>query len=258
MTPAPTDTTTITAGAADTAASAASGAEADAAIAAKVTADAAEAAKTPEQKAADQKAIVDKQIADAVAAEALKYKAPEKYEGLKLPDGSPVDPTVVERTAAIARELGLSQTNAQKALGFVASEAAREVAAQLSAYAPPSEQHPEGGAKWKEQDTAWKAAALVDKDLGNGKPEQLEAARVLATKVLAKFGDEESINFVDSALGSSPALLRVLVRIGKAMGEPALVKPVGDRNASERLADKDVFYPKGAGRSEEQIRAEAS
>lgn len=199
----------------------------------------------------ENKEALDKLVGEAVTAAELKYKAPEKYEGLKLPDKSPVDPTVVERTAAIARELGLSQANAQKALGFVASEAAREVAAQLAAYAAPSEQNPEGGAKWKEQDAAWRAAALVDKDLGNGKPEQLEAAKVLATKVLAKFGDEESIHFVDSALGSNPALLRVLVRIGKAMGEQSLVK--GEERPAEKKSTAEIFYPKGAGRTAEEI-----
>lgn len=198
----------------------------------------------------------DKAISDAVAAEALKYAPPkEGYKDLKLPDKVTVDSALVGRTAAIARELGLPQDKAQKTLDFIASEAARERDAALSAYSPPSEENKEGGAKWKEQDTAWKAAALTDKDLGNGKPEQLQQSVDLAKKVLAKFGDEESINFIDSALGSSPAVLRILVRIGKAMGEKELVKPTA-RATEERLPDKDVFYPKGANRTEAEIKAD--
>lgn len=248
------DTTTVTdttTGAADKAASAASGTEADKAIADKAAAD----AQAAQWKAPENKEAFDKAIADAVTAEASKYKAPEKYEGLKLPDKVTVDSALVERTAATLRELGLPQDKAQKALDFIASEAARERDAALSAYSPPSVENPEGGKLWKEQDTAWKLAALTDKDLGNGKPDQLKASVDLAKKVLAKFGDEESINFVDSALGSSPAVLRILVRVGKAMGEKELVTSTG-KPADERLPDKDVFYPKGAGRSEAEIKAD--
>jgi hypothetical protein len=185
----------------------------------------------------------DKAISDAV--EAAKPKVPEKYENLKLPDKVTVDSSLIERTAAIARELGLPQDRAQKTLDFIASEAARERDAALAAYSPPSEQNPEGGAKWKEQDVAWKAAALTDKDLGNGKPEQLQQSVDLAKKVLAKFGDEESINFIDSALGSSPAVLRVLVRVGRAMGEKDLVTQQGDKPGTPK-SNAEVFYPAGA------------
>lgn len=186
----------------------------------------------------------DKAIGEAVTAEASKYKAPDKYD-LKLPDKiTVIDPTVVERTAAIARELGLSQDNASKMLGLVASEAARETAAALFAYSPPTAELPEGGSKWKEQNDAWKTASLADKELGDGKPEQLKASADLAKKVLAKFGDPESIDFVDSVLGSNPAALRILVRIGKAMGESALVKGTGDPPPAPKKAS-EVMYPHG-------------
>lgn len=224
---------------------------ADAAVAASatVTDPNAQAWTPPANKEA-----FDKLITDAVTAEASKYKAPEKYD-LKLPDKSPVDPAVVERTAAIARELGLSQDNAAKALGFVASEVAAQTAAALSAYAPPSEENKEGGAKWKEQDSAWKAAALADKDLGNGKPEQLTAKVDLAKKVLAKFGDPESIEYLDSAYGSSPAVLRILVRVGEAMGEKGLVTQEGQPDVI--VPTKDLLYPKGANRTEAEITGTA-
>jgi len=168
---------------------------------------------------------------------------PDKYV-LKLPDNSPVDPALTERTAAIARTLGLSNENAQKTLEFAAQEAARETGAALSAFSPPSDQNPEGGAKWREQDAAWRAAALTDKELGDGKPEKLQASTDLAKKVLAKFGDAESIDFVDSALGSNPALLRVLVRIGRAMSESSLVKGAQDSPAQKRPEHR-LYNPDG-------------
>jgi hypothetical protein len=63
---------------------------------------------------------------------------PDKYD-LKLPDKSTVDKAVVERTAAKARELGLSQEHAQKTLDFVhqeidaAAKAAVEASLKLTA-----------------------------------------------------------------------------------------------------------------------------
>jgi hypothetical protein len=247
MTDTATETDT-TQGAADKAASGASGTEADKAIADNAAAD----AQAAQWKAPETKELYDKAISDAI--EAAKPKAPDRYD-LKLPDKVTVDPQLTERTAATARALGLSQEAAQKTLDFIASEAARERDAALSAYSPPSEQNPQGGAKWKEQDTAWKQAALVDKDLGNGKPEQLQQSVDLAKKVLAKFGDEESINFIDSALGSSPAVLRVLVRVGRAMGEKELIRPT-EKASEDRIPTAQLFYPKGAGRTEEEIKAD--
>lgn len=232
--------------------SAASTTEADPAakvIADKATADAAaaEAAKTPEQKAADQKVVDDKAAADKViadAAEAAKKVVPDKYE-LKLPDNAQADPAVIERTGAIARDLGLSQEAAQKALEFVASETAQAVSAQLAQFAPPTPEQPEGGAKWREQDDTWRAASLADKELGSGDPAKLQSAVTAANKVVAKFGDKDLIAFFEkSGLGSNPATLRFLNKIGKQMSEGTLITGDGsggsdksDQARAERIYD---------------------
>jgi hypothetical protein len=213
--------------------------------AAAQAAAAAEATKTPEQKAADVAAA--QATADAAAAEAAKKAGvPDKYE-LKLPDNAGVDAAIVEKTAAKARELGLSQDNAQKTLEFVAQEAAAEVTARLAAYAPPSDANPTGGEKWREQDETWRAASLADKDLGNGKPEQLQAVVGLATKVVAKFGDADLTGFFEkSGLGSNPATLRFLSRIGKAMSEGSLViaeTPTVADNSEEAVAARRYNHP---------------
>lgn len=197
--------------------------------------------KAPENKAALDKLINDA-VADAVSKESAKYKAPSKYS-LKLSDKVAVDPTLVERTGAIARDLGLSEDKAQKTLDFVTQEAAREAEAALTAWSAPSEENPEGGAKWKEQNDAWRAASLADKELGDGKPEVLTAKTALAKKVLAKFGDAKSIDFLDSALGSNPALLRILVRIGGAMSEQGLVTVPQDGKPAKEKSLPELMYP---------------
>lgn len=230
MTPAATDTTTTTTATAADAAVAASTAQtattppADSgagAPPADAGAPPADAWKAPENKEA-----LDKIVSDAVAAETAKFKAPDSYD-IKLPDDVKVDTAIVEKTAAIARELGLSQDNAQKALTFVAQEVQSEVAAQLAAWEAPSETNKDGGPKWREQEEAWRAASLADKDLGNGNPESLKAHVTRATQVVAKFGDKDLAAFFEkSGLGSNPATLRFLSKIGQAMSEGSLV--IGD------------------------------
>lgn len=203
---------------------------------------AAAAAQTPEQKAAADKAVADKAAADAAAAAAAKAAAgaPEKYD-LKLPENSVLDATALERTAATARELGLSNEAAQKVTEFLASEVAANRTATLAAYA-------QGGAEWTKQDAQWRKDALAHPDLGANKPEQLTASVDLAKRVLAKFGDEQSIGFLEtSGLGSHPAALALLVKIGKAMGEGSLVIQQGTGSGSKtpEQAAKD-FYAAGA------------
>lgn len=225
------------------------------AAAAKATADAAAAAaaatQTPEQKAAAEKAAADKTAADkaaadkatadaaAAAATAKPAAVPDKYD-LKLPDKSVLDATALERTTAIARELGLSDTaNAQKVLDFVD----KEVGAARAAVA--ADWEPGKGAAWLKQDTDYKAAALADPVLAGGKPEQLAANVDLAKRVLAKFGDAASIAFLEqSGLGSHPGALSLLVKIGKAMGEGSLVLPQTTPPAQRTEADvAKTLYP---------------
>jgi hypothetical protein len=165
---------------------------------------------------------------------------PDKYE-LKLPDKPAVDAAVVERTAAIARTLGLSQDNAQKTLEFVNQEVASRLTATLADYAPPSVENKEGGAKWREQDDAWRAASLADKDLGAGKPEELDKVIAGANRVLARFGDAQSIAFLEkSGLGSHPGALRLLNNIAKAMAEGSNITPGPGGPTRETRTEADV------------------
>lgn len=166
-----------------------------------------------------------------------KADDPPAYS-LALPKDSGLDPAVIEKTAAISRELGLSQEHAQKTLDFVsqqASDAAKAATdATIQSYAP-------GGAAWEAQQTEWKTAALADPDLGAGKPEALAANVLLAKQVVAKFGGADTPEFFEkSGLGSNPTALKLLANIGKAMSEDQLVIPSAAtpaKSAAEKLYD---------------------
>lgn len=214
-------------------------AAADKAAADKAAADAAAAGnETPEQKAAREKADADKKAADEKAAAAAGNVVPDKYD-LKLPDKSNIDKAVVERTAAIARELGLSQERAQKMLDFQVQELAAIEDATIKATL---EAHQPGGAVWEKQVEEWNAKALADPDIGGNKPEQLQASVKLAKQVVAKFGDKESIEFLEkNPLGSHPALIRLLYRIGKASSEGSLV--LASAQDTSKKPSEEILYP---------------
>jgi hypothetical protein len=173
--------------------------------------------------------------ADAPAPADKAPDAPVEYS-LTLPNDSGLDPAVVERTTAIARELGLSPDHAQKTLNFLSQEAATAAKAAGDAAI---QSHQPGGDAWEQQQAEWKTAALADPVLGAGKPEALSAIVTRATQVVATFGSPELVTFLEtSGLGSSPAVLKLLDNIGKAMKEDQLVIPSTAPGASKSAAEK--------------------
>lgn len=170
--------------------------------------------------------------ADKKTDPAASAAVPEKYE-LKLPEQTSLDTAVVERTAAIARELGLSQDNAQKTLEFVNNE----VAAQIQAV---TEAHKPGGAEWTKNVETWEKAALADPDLGgSGKPEVLKGNADLAQRVLAKFFPPVVKEFlIETGFGSNPDVLRGFVSIGRAMSEGSLVTATPSATAARTPEEK--------------------
>jgi hypothetical protein len=161
---------------------------------------------------------------------------PETYD-LKLPADSKADPAIVERTAAIARELGLSNEAGQKLLETVHAEVVAREAAIAEAAKP-------GGTAWKENVDRLAAVALADPEVG-GSPEKLAANVELGKAVLTKFFPAEVKDFLnETGLGSDPRVLRGLVKIAKSMGEGSLVLGgTDDGGANTEEAALARMYP---------------
>lgn len=184
----------------------------DAAIAA-TEAWQAEPTKT-ELKTAAQEAV--KKAKEALAADktkreqdALKNKAPEKYE-LKKPDNSKLSQGQLDKIASIAKERGLSQERAQELVNE-RSQAIAEYETENEAYV-------------KNMQDGWLATAKTDKEYGGDNyPKNAEIAR----RVLSKYGTPEFNAILSDPkqglFGNHPELVRVFVRIGKAMSEDQLV-----------------------------------
>lgn len=146
-----------------------------------------------------------------------KDKAPEKYE-LTLPEDSLLDKSAIERTAAEAKEQGLSNDAAQEFLNRQSQALTDHV---------------------DKQSEDWIAEIKADKEIGGDNyGESVEMAR----RVVNRFGNDalrESLN--KYGYGNHPEVVRFCANIGKAMGEDKLisgaVKPASPKpkTAADRL-----------------------
>ena len=128
---------------------------------------------------------------------------PEKYE-FKTPEGSNLDPAVIEQYSEVAKELGLSQENAQKVIDKIAPALAQRQTESLQA-----------------AQSAWLESTKADKEVGG---EKLEQNLAVAQKALNTFGTPELKSLLnDSRLGDHPEVARLLYRVGLAISEDKLV-----------------------------------
>jgi len=195
-------------------------------------------ATTPVVPAVPAVPAADASVAAAVAIAAkpptpAPVVVPDTYT-FTPPAGVTLDPAFVERTAAAARTLGLSNEAGQKLLETTLTEAAAREAAFVESWQPNT------GAEWKKQEATWRAAALADPTIG-GSQEKLNNAMELGQKVLTHFKATGITEFLGtSGLGSKPEVIRFLAAVGKAMSESTLVRPGsqeggGVKSLAERL-----------------------
>ncbi|MEL5205606.1 MULTISPECIES: peptidase [Serratia] len=176
-----------------------------------------EGSKTAEELAAEKDA---KEKADKEAAEEAekdkKPAAPEKYE-FTPPEGQELDANALAVFEPIAKELGLSQEQAQKLVDI---------------YPQIQQQQAEA---WSKQVSDWGEQVKADKEIGGDK---FNASVGAAQRALDQFGNPELREYLNaSGLGNHPALVRFCAKVGKAMAEDSFVVPGqgGQRSAADIL-----------------------
>lgn len=159
--------------------------------------------KTAEQIAADAKTEADKNAAKVV---------PEKYE-IKFGDKD-ADPAIVEAFTPLAKDLGLTQDQAQKLAEFHKSQVEGMLASQTKVQSD----------AWANLQTQWQGAARADKEYGHlagGKTFDENAA--LIARGLSTFGTPElNKALIDSGMGNHPEVARFMYRVGKAIAEDSI------------------------------------
>jgi hypothetical protein len=150
---------------------------------------------------------------------------PEKYD-IKLPDNSPLPAAVVERAAAKARELGLSNEKAQAYLTSLHEEVTTYHADLIQAHT--------------QRVTGWVDELKVDKEYGG---EKFVATANAAHRAFLKFGSPGLKEALDaSGYGNHPEFVRMMARIGAALGEDTLeLGNQGGKPAEKTPAQK--MYP---------------
>ncbi|EBS3902100.1 peptidase [Salmonella enterica subsp. enterica] len=174
----------------------------------------AEGDNTAEEKPADDK----KQEGDKPEG------APEKYE-FKPAEGQELDAAALEQFEPIARELNLTNEQAQKMVDLYGTKIMPMVQQQQAE-------------AWQKTTEQWAADVKADKEIGGDK---LTGNLSAAQRALAQFGTPELKEYLEgTGLGNHPELVKAFVKVGKAMSEDGMVtgKESGQRSAAEVLYGK--------------------
>ncbi|CAI1205225.1 Uncharacterised protein [Serratia entomophila] len=168
------------------------------------------AEKTAEELAAEKDAA-DKAEKDK------KPAAPEKYE-FAAPEGQELDANALSVFEPIAKELGLTQEQAQKLVDI---------------YPQIQQQQAEA---WSKQVADWGEQVKADKEIGGDK---FTASVGLAQRALDQFGNSELREYLQaSGLGNHPALVRFCAKVGNSMAEDSFVVP----NQGGQRSTADILY----------------
>lgn len=152
---------------------------------------------------------------------------PEKYE-FKLPEGVKLEGAPLEELSGLAKELGLTQEQAQK----VADLGAKQAQAMASQF---SDQH-------KATVDEWATQTKSDKEIGG---DALESNLGVAKKALDEFGSPELKKLLnESGLGNHPEVVRFFVKAGKAISEDGrLVTGAARQQSREATPIENRIYP---------------
>jgi len=133
--------------------------------------------------------------------------APETYADFDVPENVIVDTELMGQFKSAAKDIGLSQEQAQHlaSMGAVMAQKITEQAATAQT----------------ERVAAWEAETKADKEIGGA---ALDANLSLAKKALDAFGSPELNQLLaDSGIGNHPAIIKAFVKAGKAMSEDTLM-----------------------------------
>lgn len=162
---------------------------------------------------------------DGAKADDKPAGAPEQYEDFKAPDGVKLDTDAAGEFKSLAKELNLSQEQAQK----VADQGAKLM---QKWQAQQAQQMSETAAKWATD-------SQTDKEFGGDK---LQENLAVAKKALDTFGSPQLKTLLnESGLGNHPEVIRMLFKAGTAISEDRMVGGKTGGAAVETAAQR--MYP---------------
>lgn len=147
-------------------------------------------------------------------------KVPEAYD-FKMPEGVELDKAAADEFGTIAKEMGLTQEQAQKVADVGAKMAQRQ-----------AEQHAQLVESWVTQ-------VKTDKEIGGDK---LDENLGVARKAMDAFGSPELKDLLNSSgLGNHPAVIKAFFKAGKAISEDGFVKGAPPAGVNSNDPAKKLF-----------------
>ncbi|MDC4196942.1 peptidase [Enterobacter cloacae complex sp. RIVM_C039474] len=177
--------------------------------------------KGSETQKTEEELAADKAKAEKAEKEQKPEGAPEKYE-FKAGEGVELDTAALEQFEPIARELNLTNEQAQKMVDLYGTKIMPMVQQQQAE-------------AWQKTTEQWAADVKADKEIGGDK---LTANLSAAQRALDLFGGPVLKEYLNTTgLGNHPELVKTFVKIGKAMSEDGMVdgSNQGQRSAAEVL-----------------------
>lgn len=190
-------------------------------------ATATEGAEQTSQQAAPEDTQGENQAPEgAKTTEGEPQGAPEKYE-FKFPEGVKINEKFIDEFSTVAKELGLSQDNAQKLADFGPKLTELFVSRQQEVLTNARKE--------------WREGVTNDKELGG---DALAQNLSVAKRALDTFGSPELSNLLkESGLGDHPEVVRFFYRVGKQTSEDTVHRGDpsaggGDKTIAQRLYSK--------------------
>lgn len=154
-------------------------------------------------------------------------KAPESYEFV-APEGLEYDQAVLDAFSPVAKQLDLSQDEAQNVLDKVSPVIQERMQTKIA-----------------ELRTGWESASRTDPEIGgNGNEKVLTKNLAIAEKSIQSFGDNEYRELLETTgIGNHPAVIRYHLKVGNRISEDGFVN--GDSPGEDNQP--------GTPRSEQQI-----
>jgi hypothetical protein len=161
--------------------------------------------------------------AETKTPEAKADDKPIEYE-FKAPEGVELDTELVGKFTDIAKELKLPADQAQKVVDLYAATRQAEADA------------------FTKQVETWGNEVKADKEIGG---KNLEESLGYARKVIDSFGDDGIKSLLDSTgMGNHPAVVKMLVKVGKAISEDSMVRGATPSSTNAPKDHASILYGK--------------
>lgn len=149
------------------------------------------------------------------------------YTDFTLPEGVEPDVELQKSFAGVAKEMGLTQENAQKLVTLQSEHLLTVERAKQEAY--------------EKVQKEWVEEIKADKEFGGEKFESRESINI-ANRPIKQYGTPELNKILEeSGLGNNPHLFRLMYKIGLAMGEDSSIN--SDQGGQEKKSVASKLYP---------------